>query len=92
MTAMRKIEIELPEHLAEAIDRQVADGDYVSPSDAIVHALEDTPRNDPVVEHWLRAEVLPTIERRQREQTQGIPIEQIMEELKARRAARDAAE
>ncbi len=87
MTAMRKIQIELPEHLAEDIDRKVASGDYNDASDVIVHSLEGVAKDDPFVEHWLRTEVVPMIERMQREGTSGIPGDEVKRRIRARHQA-----
>lgn len=88
MAVMRKLEIELPQHLADDIDRRVASGGYAGPSDVIVHALETVADHDHEVEHWLRTQVGPTLERRDRDKTAGVPLDEAVELLKARRQAR----
>ena len=97
MTAMRKITIEVSEALAERLDAQVAEAGYGSTDAHVVDSLEvylDQSRydgGDPTVEQWLRDEVAPTLERRDREKTPDIPDDQVAAILKARRDARQSA-
>ncbi len=88
MTAMRKFQIELPEYLAEDIDRKVASGDYSDASDVIVHSLEGVTKDDPFIEHWLRTDVLPTIERMDRDGRAGLTSEQVFGGVRERYLAR----
>ncbi|AQR62317.1 hypothetical protein BZG35_12175 [Brevundimonas sp. LM2] len=81
----------MPQHLAEDIDRQVASGDFTDPSDVIAHALEHAVRIDPVIEHWLRTEVLPTIERIERDGPANLTSELVFGGLRERYLARDAS-
>ncbi|CAN5237586.1 hypothetical protein BH10PSE1_BH10PSE1_26500 [soil metagenome] len=97
MAAMRKITIEVPEALALRLDAQVEEAGYESENALVVESLEihlDHSRydgSDPEVERWLREQVVPTLERMDREATPGIPEDQVLGILKARRDARKSA-
>ena len=90
---MRKITVEIPEALARRLEAQVTVSGYESENALVVESLEihlDHSRYDgsnPEVERWLREEVAPTLERMDREKTPGIPAEEVLARLKARRDA-----
>lgn len=94
MAKMRKIVVEVPEDMAQRIDAQVQHAGYADATALVVDSLEvylDQSRfdgSDAVVEQWLRDDVLPTIERRDREKTQDIPEDQVTAILTERRNAR----
>ncbi|WP_395649822.1 hypothetical protein [Brevundimonas sp.] len=97
MSATRKIVIEVPEALALRLAAEVEDAGYENVSALVVESLEvhlDHSRYDgsnPGIESWLREQVLPTIERKDREKTPGIPESEVLARLKARRASRKSA-
>lgn len=94
MSALRKITVEVSEDLARRIDAEVSSGFYSDEADLVVDSLEahfDAPllrHGDPEVERWLRDEVVPTLERIERENTPGIPSDQVLARLKARHEAK----
>ncbi len=92
MTAMRKIQIELPEEVAEGIDRRVASGEYSDASAVIRQALDDRFQDDPVIEHWLRTEVVPTYDRWKREGSRGLTSKEVFGGLEARYLAQTGGE
>jgi len=95
---MRKMMIEIPEALALRLDAQVTEAGYASGNALVVESLEihlDHSRYDgsnPEIERWLREQVAPTLDRMDREKTPGIPEEQVLTVLRARREARKSAE
>lgn len=97
MAALRKITIEIPEALALRLAAEVETAGYANESELVADSLEihlDQSRYDgsnPGVEQWLHEEVLPTLERMDREKTPGIPAEDVLARLKARRDARKSA-
>lgn len=97
MSATRKITIEVPEALAVRLTAEVENAGYENESAVVVESLEvhfDHSRYDgsnPEIERWLRDQVVPTYERWKREKTPGIPAEDVLGRLKARRDARKAA-
>jgi len=94
MTTTRKMTFDLPEDIALEIDAQVASGAYTDQNSVVVDSLlahldPDRDRaGDPEIEGWLRDEVGPTYDRWKRENTPGIPIDEVFAGLKARREAR----
>jgi Arc/MetJ-type ribon-helix-helix transcriptional regulator len=93
MTATRKITVELPEQTAREIDAKVASGFSESAEAYVVESLETyLLSQDAGVEAWLRTEAAPTLERIERENTPGIPAEQVLNLLRKRQSARTRAE
>ncbi|WP_395945080.1 hypothetical protein [Brevundimonas sp.] len=81
MAATRKITVEVPEETAREIDAKVASGFSESPE---AYLLSQNPR----VEDWLRNEVVPTLDRIERENTPGVSAEEVLALVKARRPSR----
>jgi antitoxin ParD1/3/4 len=94
MSATRTITIEVPEEVALRMDAEVAAGNYADASDVVTESVRAQLHqsrydgSDPEIERWLQEQVLPTYERWQREKTPGIPAEEVLDRLRARRAAR----
>ena len=85
MPATRKITVELPEETAREIDARVASGFAESAEAYVVESLETyLLGQDPEIERWLREEVVPTMDRWGREQTPGVPAEEVFAGIKAR--------
>lgn len=69
MESTRRLDIELPKDLADAVEARVSAGEYASVSDVVADGLralaerEDDPAWDAEVERWLREEVVPTAQR-----------------------------
>lgn len=97
MSATRKMTFEVPEAIALEIDARVASGAYADANSLILDSLlshldnEHLKGGDPEIERWLHDQVLPTLERMDREQTPGIPADQVLETLRRRRLARKSA-
>lgn len=97
MEAMRRLEIELPEELADWVSKQVEAGRFESVSNAVrcgLATMQDQDAdaaNDPELEAWLRAVVVPRIEKLDDGRAKTKPIEEVRASLAARRAARDQA-
>lgn len=94
MSAMRKITVEIPEAIAARMDAEVAAGHYADTADLVTESVSAKfhqsryDGSDPEIERWLQEQVLPTIERWKREKTPGIPAEEVLGRLRARREAR----
>lgn len=69
MESTRRLDIELPEDMADAVEAKVSAGEYASVSDVIQEGLralaerDDELLRDPAVEKWLRETVVPTAQR-----------------------------
>jgi putative addiction module CopG family antidote len=100
MEATRRMEIELPEELAESVSAQVASGRFANESEAVASALmllrdRDAEEDDPELDAWLRGEVVPRYEEWKAGGGKGLTVDEVRASLARRRAARrdhDAAE
>ncbi|MEG3180169.1 ribbon-helix-helix domain-containing protein [Sphingomonas sp. LT1P40] len=69
MESTRRLSVELPDDVADAVEARVSAGEYESVSAVIEEGLralaarEDDPAWDAEVEHWLRETVVPTAQR-----------------------------
>ena len=89
MAAMRKITVEVPEATAREIDAKVASGFSETAEAYVLESLETyLISQNPEVERWLRDEVVPTLDRMERENTPGIPADEVFAQAKARHLAR----
>ncbi len=98
MESTRRLDIELPEDVADAVEARVSAGEYGSVSAVIEEGLralaerEDDVGFDDRVEQWLRDEVVPEAQRVREGNAQGYSPEEVLRELDARRARRVAGE
>lgn len=96
MESTRRLDIELPEDLADAVEARVSAGEYASVSDVVADGLralaerEDDPAWDAEVERWLREEVVPTAQRVREGKERLYSPEEVLLELESRRAKRSA--
>ncbi len=97
MEAMRRLEVELPEELAEWVFDQVGAGRFESVSDAAgcgLATMQDQDAdaaNDPELEDWLRTIVVPRLEKLENGRAETKTIDEVRASLAARRAERDQA-
>lgn len=69
MESTRRLDIELPEDVADAVEARVRAGEYASVSEMIQEGLralaerDDDLLRDPAVEQWLRESVVPEAQR-----------------------------
>lgn len=99
MDATRRLEVELPEGLADAVRARVQSGEFADESEVVATGLallEDRDRDseDPELESWLRREVVPAYEEWKASGETGLTADEVRASLARRRAARhsDAAE
>ncbi|PKP90635.1 MAG: type II toxin-antitoxin system ParD family antitoxin [Alphaproteobacteria bacterium HGW-Alphaproteobacteria-16] len=98
MESTRRIDIELPDELADAVEARVSSGEYASVSAVIEDGLralaarEDDPAWDAEVEHWLKTEVAATYDRLKAGEERTYSVEEVREYLRQARDARNAAE
>lgn len=98
--ATQRLEIELPEKLADWVRAQVESGRFASESEAVASALvlmedEEPLPADPEVDDWLRSHVVPTYRAWQANGDPGLTVDEVHASLARRRAERqrsDAAE
>lgn len=100
MEATRRLEIELPEDLADVIADQVRSGRFASESEVVGAALtllfeQDDEEKDPAIEAWLRETVVPRYEKWKASGEKGKSVDEVrasLEQRRVERELRDAAE
>lgn len=100
MEATRRLEIELPEELADAVRARVASGEFGSESEVVATGLKllddrDVDANDSDLETWLRSEVVPAYQEWKAGGEKGLTADEVQASLAKRRTERqrpDAAE
>ncbi len=98
MESTRRLDIELPEDVADAVEARVSAGEYASVSEVIEEGLralaerDDELLRDPAVERWLRETVVPEAQRVREGKARWYSPEEVLRELDARRAKRAARE
>jgi len=98
MESTRRLDIELPEDLADAVEARVSAGEYASVSDVVADGLralaerDDDPAWDAEVERWLRTEVAATYDRLKSGTEPTYSVEEVRAYLQHARDARNAAE
>lgn len=92
MSTGRKIQVEVSEEVAEFIHRKVATGAFPDEGAVVQHALEEASDADAEVERWLREQVVPTLERIDRENTPALSVEEVRANIRSRYLARMSQE
>jgi antitoxin ParD1/3/4 len=96
MDATRRLEVELPEALAEGIRARVESGEFADESEVVATGLallddRDAEGHDPELEAWLRNDVVPAYEDWKASGEKGLTADEVRASLARRRAARPAA-
>lgn len=90
MTTTREMTFTLPADIADLIDIKVASGSYQSRSDVVQDGLRVLIERDEALETWLRTEVVAGHAEDLADPSKGVPAEQVMDRIKAHRAAHQA--
>ena len=88
---MNKIErrtISLPIEHSVFIDEKVASGAFASASEVIRAGLRALQERDAAVERWLKEEVAPAYDALQADPNRAMPMEDVMERVRARHATK----
>lgn len=88
MPATEKRTFSLPAEQAAFIDAQVASGAFATASEVVRADLRALQERDVAVERWLREEVAGTFDEMKAHPERGIPLEQVMDEVREDHAAR----
>ena len=92
MDATRRLEIELPEELAESVSAQVASGRFANESEAVASALMLLREQDEdELEDWAREEIAAGYDEWKANPSGGIPIEDVSARLDEERKRRAQA-
>jgi antitoxin ParD1/3/4 len=99
MEATRRLEVELPEGLAESVRARVESGEFADESEVVATGLalledRDGGEDDPQLEAWLRGEVVPAYQQWKSSGGIGLTAEEVRTSLARRRSSQrpDAAE
>ena len=87
MRTTQQFSITLPGDLADAVESKVKSGDYDSVSAVVRDGVRALLERDAGVERWLREEVIAGHAEYLANPSQGVPAEQILDRIKARRIA-----
>jgi antitoxin ParD1/3/4 len=88
MQNTQQFSITLPLDLAKAIEGKIKSGAYASVSEVVRDGVCALLERDAAVEQWLRDEVIVGHQEYAADPSQGVPAEEILDRIKARRAAR----
>jgi len=96
MDATKRLDIELPEELAEAVDARVASGRFANASEVVREGLrllaeEEAFETDPALEQWLRTEIVARYDAVKAGRDTGLTIDQVKANLAEARRRRNAA-
>lgn len=88
MEATKRLDIELPEELAEAVSAQVASGRFANASEVIQEGLRLLDEADAPLEPWVREELAAGYDAWKANPTDGVPIEEVSARLEEEREQR----
>jgi antitoxin ParD1/3/4 len=87
MADTQQFSITIPLDLAQAIEGKVKSGDYASVNEAVSEGLHALLERDAAMDQWLREEVLAGHQEYLADPAKGVPIEDVLARIKARRRA-----
>lgn len=96
MDATKRLAIELPEELAEAVDARIASGRFANASEVVQEGLrllaeEEEFETDPALEQWLRTEIVARYDAVKAGRDTGLTVDQVKANLAEARRRRNAA-
>lgn len=96
MDATRRLDIELPEEVADAVSARVASGRFANASEVIQEGLrllaeEEEIETDPALEEWLRTEIVARYDAVKAGRETGLTLDQVEVNLAEARKRRNAA-
>jgi putative addiction module CopG family antidote len=86
MRTTQQFSITLPLDMAEAVESKIKSGGYASVSEVVRDGVRALLERDAAVERWLREEVLVGHKEFLADPSRGVPAEEILNRIKARRA------
>lgn len=81
MRTTQQMSITLPNEMAAGIKSKVASGEYASESEVIREGLRALEARDRAMETWLREEVVPAYEALKADNSRGMSIAEVRENL-----------
>lgn len=88
MRTTQQFSITLPLDMAEAVAGKIKSGGYASVSEVVRDGVRALLERDAAVDRWLREEVVPGHREYLADPAKGVPADQILGRIKARRADR----
>ncbi len=88
MTTTQQFNITLPRDIAEAVEEKIKSGAYSSASEVMRDGVRALLERDAALERWLREDVIAGHDEYMADPSKGVPAEDILDRVKARRAAR----
>jgi len=90
MRTTRQFSITLPLDMAEAVENKIKSGNYATVSEVVRVGVRALLERDAAVERWLREDVVAGHREYLADPSKGVPADEILGRIKARRAARKA--
>ena len=87
MSNSRQFSITLPIEMAEVVERKIRSGVYASASDVVRDGMQALMEREAAMERWVRDEVVAGHAEYLADPSRGVPAEDILPRIKARRAA-----
>jgi len=87
MRSTQQFSITLPVAMAELVERKIQSGAYATVSEVMRDGLRALMEREAAVERWLREEVVAGHAEYMADPSKGVPADQILGRIKARRAA-----
>ena len=87
MRSTQQFSITLPVEMAELVERKIQSGAYATVSEVMRDGLRALMEREAAVERWLREEVVAGHAEYMADPSKGVPADQILGRIKARRAA-----
>jgi antitoxin ParD1/3/4 len=88
MRTTQQFSITLPIDMAEAVEGKIKSGGYASVSEVVRDGVRALLERDAAVERWLREEVVTGHAEYLADPTKGVPADEVLGRIKARRASR----
>jgi antitoxin ParD1/3/4 len=86
MRTTQQFSITLPHDMAEAVEGKIKSGAYASVSEVVREGVRALLERDAAIERWLREEVIAGHAEYSADPSKGVPANQILGRIKARRA------
>jgi putative addiction module CopG family antidote len=91
MTKAHRFDVSLPTDMAEEVEQKIRSGQYASVDEMVIEGVRTLLERDSALERWLRDEVVKGHAEYLADPSKGVPVGQVLERIKARRAARPAS-
>jgi putative addiction module CopG family antidote len=87
MTKAQKFDVSLPAEMAQEVEQKIRSGEYASIDQVVAEGIRTLLERDSALERWLLDEVVKGHAEYLADPSKGVPAGQVLERIKARRAA-----